>query len=194
MTFSTTARQPAGGRIPVPSRAVAVTRRAQSYRAAPRRRAKAPRRWYDLLTSNVVPLLALAGITVYAVLSIPYAIFYHDLGVGLDDVGFSYPTVLVSSVGPLLIAVAFSPLVWFVIGLIWESSGRDVTPRAAIVIAFIALIFTLGAFLPFTAYVNSRQVKGVSRSYVNSSLQRFMHRKQRLLQLGNLERLLTLRN
>jgi hypothetical protein len=138
-----------------------MKRRAQSYRAAPRKRRtrRANATWRELLTGHVALLLALGGVVTYAVLSVPYAVFYSTLGVGLDEVGFSYTNVLASAVGPILIAIAFSVLAWMVIGLIWMSSGREFGSRPALVAAFVAILFTLGVLFPYEGYLSARQVK-----------------------------------
>jgi hypothetical protein len=112
-----------------------------------------------VLTGHVALLLALGGVATYAVLSVPYAIFYYTLGVGLDEVGFSYTNVLAGAVGPILIAIAFSALVWWVIGLIWMSSGRGFGRRPALVAALIAVLLTLGVIFPFAGYRSALEVK-----------------------------------
>jgi hypothetical protein len=117
-------------------------------------------RWADLLGVHVPVVLTLSGILLYVLLSAPYALFYYSLGIGLNDVGLTYTTILASSVGSIVIALMFIAAVTVVIWAILEKLWKNSDKRARFWVSFGAsIVLILGVFLPITALANANQVK-----------------------------------
>jgi hypothetical protein len=111
-------------------------------------------KWSDLLRANPAVLLALSGILLYAFLSASYAIFYHSLGVDLNDVGLTYATILASSVGPIIIILSLTSIVVF----LW-SVLRRLNRRPSWLSIGILVFLAVGVYLPVTAFLSANEVK-----------------------------------